>query len=116
MVVAQPMPCMPVGFWDDPSGARYRAAYFETFPGLWRHGDWITISPRDTCVISGRSDATLNRGSVRIGTAELYNVLAELDDVSDSLVVHLEDPTGGSGELVLFVQLAGASAISDELR
>jgi acetoacetyl-CoA synthetase len=114
MIVAQPMPCMPLGFWDDPGAVRYRAAYFEDFPGLWRHGDWITISRRGTCVISGRSDATLNRGGVRIGTAELYSVIEELQEVADSLVVHLEDRTGGPGELVLFVQPAAGATLSDD--
>ncbi len=84
---------MPVGFWNDPDGSRYRAAYFEHFPGVWRHGDWIMFTERGSCVITGRSDATLNRGGVRLGTSELYVVVEELDEVLDSLVVHLEDAT-----------------------
>ena len=69
------MPSMPVGFWNDPDGSRYRAAYFDDFPGVWRHGDWITFTERGACMITGRSDATLNRGGVRIGTAEFYAVV-----------------------------------------
>ena len=82
---------MPVGFWGDPAATRYRAAYFEMYPGVWRHGDWILFTERGSCVITGRSDATLNRGGVRLGTSEFYAVVEELDEVLDSLVVHLED-------------------------
>jgi acetoacetyl-CoA synthetase len=110
------MPSMPVGFWNDPDGSRYRAAYFEDFPGVWRHGDWLTITERGTCVISGRSDATLNRGGVRLGTAEFYAIVEALPEVADSLVVHLEDPGGGPGELILFVTLRGGIALEPELR
>jgi acetoacetyl-CoA synthetase len=78
------MPSMPVGFWGD-DGSRYRAAYFDSYPGVWRHGDWITVTDRGTCIISGRSDATLNRGGVRIGTAELYEVVESLPEIADSL-------------------------------
>ncbi|KQV74451.1 acetoacetyl-CoA synthetase [Aeromicrobium sp. Root344] len=106
LVITQPMPSMPVGFWGDTDGSRYRAAYFEDIPGVWRHGDWITISERGTCVITGRSDATLNRGGVRLGTAEFYTVVEALPEVVDSLVVHLEDDEGGAGQLLLFVVLA----------
>jgi acetoacetyl-CoA synthetase len=97
------MPSMPVGFWNDPGGNRYRASYFDRFPGVWRHGDWVTFTDRGSCVISGRSDATLNRGGVRVGTAEIYRVVEAVDGVDDSLIVHLEDPAGGAGELVLLV-------------
>ncbi len=103
LVVRRPMPSMPAGFWNDPGHQRYRAAYFDTYPGIWRHGDWVTMTAERGFVISGRSDATLNRGGVRLGTAELYSVVEELPDVDDSLVVHLEDTDGGPGELVLFV-------------
>jgi acetoacetyl-CoA synthetase len=95
-----------VGFWGDGDGARYRAAYFQDYPGVWRHGDWITIDPDGSCVITGRSDATLNRGGVRLGTSEFYSVVESLPEVADSLVVHLEDDEGGAGELILFVALA----------
>jgi len=105
LVLTQPMPSMPVGFWGDPDGSRYRAAYFDTYPGVWRHGDWITIHPDGSCVITGRSDATLNRGGVRIGTSEIYRVVEAVDGVDDSLIVHLEDSDGGAGRLVLFVAL-----------
>ena len=75
LVIRQPMPSMPVGFWNDPGDERYRAAYFEHFPGVWRHGDWIMFTERGSCVITGRSDATLNRGGVRLGTGEVYSVV-----------------------------------------
>src|SRR6266542_2437480 len=81
LVITEPMPSMPVGFWNDPTGERYREAYFSTYPGVWRHGDWITITERGTCVITGRSDATLNRGGVRLGTSEFYSVVEGLDAV-----------------------------------
>ncbi|TDC71664.1 acetoacetate--CoA ligase [Micromonospora sp. KC606] len=116
LVITAPMPSMPVGFWNDPDGCRYREAYFETYPGVWRHGDWITINDRGGCVITGRSDATLNRGGVRLGTAEFYSVVEGLDEVVDSVVVHLEDDEGGAGELLLFVVLADGLALDDELR
>ncbi|MFI5589959.1 acetoacetate--CoA ligase [Amycolatopsis sp. NPDC051758] len=104
LVVTAPMPSMPVGLWgDDPGGSRYRATYFDTYPGVWRHGDWVRFSSAGSCVITGRSDATLNRGGVRLGTAEFYRVVEELPEIDDSLVVHLEDSAGGPGELLLFV-------------
>ncbi|MFC8846199.1 MULTISPECIES: acetoacetate--CoA ligase [unclassified Micromonospora] len=116
LVITAPMPSMPVGFWNDPDGARYREAYFELYPGVWRHGDWITINERGGCVITGRSDATLNRGGVRLGTAEFYSVVEGLDEVVDSVVVHLEDDEGGAGELLLFVVLAEGLELDDDLR
>lgn len=116
LVIEKPMPSMPVGFWGDPDGSRYRAAYFEDIPGVWRHGDWITISEAGTCVITGRSDATLNRGGVRLGTAEFYTVVESLPEVLDSLVVHLEDTEGGAGTLVLFVVLAPGVELDDRVR
>jgi acetoacetyl-CoA synthetase len=116
LVITAPMPSMPVGFWGDPDGAAYRAAYFEHFPGVWRQGDWIRFAETGSCVITGRSDATLNRGGVRLGTAEFYRVVEELPEVADSLVVHLEDPAGGNGELLLFVQLRGGAVLDETLR
>ncbi|HEY7071579.1 MAG TPA: acetoacetate--CoA ligase [Acidimicrobiales bacterium] len=116
LVITAPMPSMPVGFWGDEDGSRYRAAYFEDHPGVWTHGDWITVHPDGACVITGRSDATLNRGGVRMGTAELYSVVEALPDVADSLVVHLEDPAGGPGRLILFVAPAGGAPLDDGLR
>ncbi|MHA6793361.1 acetoacetate--CoA ligase [Pseudonocardia bannensis] len=116
LVVRAPMPSMPVRFWNDPGDARYRSSYFETFPGVWRHGDWVEFSDRGSCVISGRSDATLNRGGVRLGTAEFYTVVEELPEITDSLVVHLEDAGGGAGQLLLFVALRGGATLDDALR
>ncbi|MHB1925080.1 MAG: AMP-binding enzyme, partial [Acidimicrobiales bacterium] len=103
LVVTAPMPSMPVGLWGDADGSRYRDTYFGTYPGVWRHGDWVTIFEDGACVITGRSDATLNRAGVRIGTAELYAVVESVPGVADSLVIHLEDPEGGPGRLMLFV-------------
>jgi acetoacetyl-CoA synthetase len=107
------MPSMPVGFWGDPSGERYRAAYFEDFPGVWRHGDWITFTERGSCVISGRSDATLNRGGVRIGTAEFYAAVEAIPEVVDALVVHLDE---GDDRLLLFVALTADAELDEGLR
>jgi acetoacetyl-CoA synthetase len=116
LVITAPMPSMPVALWNDPDGSRMRSAYFEPWPGVWRHGDWITITERGSCVITGRSDATLNRGGVRIGTAEFYGVVESLPEVADSLVVHLEDDAGGPGELLLFVALRDGARLDDGLR
>jgi acetoacetyl-CoA synthetase len=121
LVITRPMPSMPVGFWGDDDGSRYREAYFEDFPGVWRHGDWITITERGTCVVTGRSDATLNRGGVRLGTAEFYSVVESLPGIADSLVVHLEDDEDsadatGAGTLILFVVTADGQELDDDLR
>jgi acetoacetyl-CoA synthetase len=110
LVVTRPMPSMPVGFWGDADGSRYRAAYFERFPGVWCHGDWITITERGTCLITGRSDATLNRGGVRLGTSEFYAVVESVPEVADSLVVDID------GRLLLFVQLVPGAQLDDDLR
>ncbi len=107
LVITAPMPSMPVFFWNDPDGSRLRESYFEAFPGVWRHGDWIRITPRGSCVISGRSDSTLNRGGVRMGTSEFYRVVEDIPGVSDSLVVDLD------GRLLLFVV---TDRLDDELR
>jgi acetoacetyl-CoA synthetase len=112
LVITAPMPSMPVAFWNDPDGSRYRDAYFSVFPGVWRHGDWITITERGSCVISGRSDATLNRGGVRIGTAEFYALVEALPEVADSLAIHLDK----SDRLLLFLALHEGSELTDELR
>ncbi|MFB7513560.1 acetoacetate--CoA ligase [Streptomyces sp. NPDC056144] len=114
LVITEPMPSMPVGFWGDTDGSRYRAAYFEEFPGVWRHGDWVRFAEEGHCVVAGRSDATLNRGGVRLGTAEFYAVVEDLPEIEDSLVVHIEDPEGGNGELLLFV--SGPVDLDDVLR
>jgi acetoacetyl-CoA synthetase len=116
MVVRTPMPSMPVCFWNDPGDERYHGTYFDMYPGVWRHGDWLMFTERGTCVITGRSDATLNRGGVRLGTGELYAVVEDIPEILDSLIVHLEDPEGGAGELVLFVQLREGVALDDDLR
>jgi acetoacetyl-CoA synthetase len=116
LVITAPMPSMPVGFWGDSDGSRLRAAYFDVYPGVWRHGDWIVVQPDHSCEVTGRSDATLNRGGVRLGTAEFYRVVEELPEVDDSLVVHLPDAVGGNGELLLFVVPAPSVSSDDELR
>ncbi|MBW3620104.1 MAG: acetoacetate--CoA ligase [Actinobacteria bacterium] len=115
LVITEPMPSMPVGFWGDDDGSRYREAYFDVYPGVWRHGDWIRITEHGSAVITGRSDATLNRGGVRMGTSEFYTVVEDLDEVTDSLVVHLDDGSE-AGRLVLFVALADGGEVDDDLR
>jgi acetoacetyl-CoA synthetase len=117
LVLTRPMPTMPIGFWRDDDGSRYREAYFEHYAGIWRHGDWVVLTERGSCVISGRSDATLNRGGVRVGTAEIYRVVESIDGVVDSLVVHLEAPDADDpGNLVLFVVLDAGVELDDEVR
>jgi acetoacetyl-CoA synthetase len=114
LVITAPLPSMPVRFWDDPGGERYRASYFEHFPGVWRHGDWATLSHEGSLVILGRSDSTLNRHGVRIGTAEIYAAVERLPQIADSLVVGIEQPDGGYW-MPLFVALEGDGTLSDEL-
>jgi acetoacetyl-CoA synthetase len=116
LVITGPMPSMPIALWGDADGSRMREAYFSTYPGVWRHGDWLTITDRGSCIITGRSDATLKRGGVRIGTAELYGVVEGLPEVADSLVVHLEHGDDGPGELLLFVVPRAGHQLDDELR
>ncbi|MDT0316818.1 acetoacetate--CoA ligase [Streptomyces millisiae] len=115
LVVAAPMPSMPVRFWNDPDDARYRDAYFTTFPGVWRHGDWITLTSRGTVVIHGRSDSTLNRQGVRMGSADIYEAVERLPEIRESLVVGIELPDGGYW-MPLFVRLAEGAALDDALR
>jgi acetoacetyl-CoA synthetase len=115
LVVTEPLPSMPLFLWNDPDGGRYRDSYFSTWPGVWRHGDWIEVTERGTCIISGRSDSTLNRGGVRMGTAEFYRVVEGLDEVTDSLVVDASDPSG-EGRLLLFVVLRPGTELDEELR
>ena len=114
MVVTKPMPSMPVFFWNDAEGARYRSSYFEHYPGVWRHGDWLSITERDTLIILGRSDATLNRQGVRIGTAEIYRAVDKIAGIRDSLIINLERPDG-SDWMPLFVALAPGVVLNDEL-
>ena len=118
LVITKPMPSMPVGFWGDNDGSSYRSAYFDDFPGVWRHGDWVTFTDDGTCIVTGRSDATLNRGGVRLGTSDFYAVVEAFDEIADSLVVHVEDEAegGGLGELILFVTLAEGAELTDDLR
>ncbi|MGH2873458.1 MAG: acetoacetate--CoA ligase [Solirubrobacteraceae bacterium] len=116
LVIAKPMPSMPVALWGDSDGERYRAAYFDRYPGIWRQGDWIRFTERGSCVLTGRSDATLNRGGVRLGTGEFYSVVEDFPELSDALVIHLEDDAGGLGELILFVVPAPGAALDDDLR
>ncbi len=115
LVITQPMPSMPVFFWNDVDGSRYRKAYFDKYPGGWCHGDWITITDRDSVVVHGRSDATLNRMGVRMGSAEIYDAVESLAEVQDCLVVGVEQDDGGYW-MPLFVHLAGDVELDDELR
>ncbi|KMS73289.1 acetoacetyl-CoA synthetase, partial [Streptomyces regensis] len=112
LVLTKPMPSMPVMFWNDPDGTRLREAYFEDFPGVWRHGDWIKITKRGSAIIYGRSDSTLNRGGVRMGTAEFYRVVEGYDAVLDSLVIDTS-AAGEEGELVCFLVLAEGVELAD---
>jgi acetoacetyl-CoA synthetase len=116
LVIDAPMPSMPVSFWADPDGSRLREAYFADFPGRWRHGDWVRATPRGSFVIAGRSDSTLNRGGVRMGTADLYAVIEGFDEVVDSLVVDTSTTATGSGAdggLLCFVVLAEGASLDD---
>jgi acetoacetyl-CoA synthetase len=115
MVITQPMPSMPVYFWNDLENERYEASYFQSFPEKWRHGDWIKITDRGSVIIYGRSDATLNRGGVRIGTAEIYSAVESIPEVQDSLAVYLEK-SDGSGTISLFVVLIKNETLTDELK
>ncbi|WP_254920850.1 acetoacetate--CoA ligase [Blastococcus mobilis] len=115
LVVTEPMPSMPLYFWNDPGGTRYRESYFEPWPGVWRHGDWLEITERGTCLITGRSDSTLNRGGVRMGTADIYAAVESIPAVLDCVVLGVEQPDGGYW-MPLFVQLAPGEELSDELR
>jgi acetoacetyl-CoA synthetase len=114
LVCVRPFPSMPVGFWDDPHGDRYRAAYFEKFPGVWCHGDWVKITEHGGLVVYGRSDATLNPGGVRIGTAEIYREVEQLADVMESLVIGQD--MDGDVRVVLFVVLREGLTLDDALR
>lgn len=115
LVITRPMPSMPVAFWNDPDGARYRAAYFEGFPGVWTHGDWITMAEDGTCEVLGRSDATLNRDGVRLGSSEIYGALQGLSGIRDSLVIGVDLPDAQYW-LPLFVVLDEGQEVDDDLR
>ena len=110
LVITRPMPSMPLYFWNDPGGERYRQSYFEMFPGIWRHGDWIKITSRGSAVIYGRSDSTINRGGVRMGTSEIYSAVEGVPEVLDSLVVDVD------GRMLLYVVLRAGAELDDELQ
>ncbi|MEW2357826.1 acetoacetate--CoA ligase [Spirillospora sp. NPDC029432] len=114
LVITEPMPSMPVFFWNDPDGARYRESYFEMYPGVWRHGDWIKVRPDGGCVIYGRSDSTLNRGGIRMGTSDFYRVVEAFPEIADSLVIDT-GRLGQEGRLILYVQPAEGAELSDDL-
>jgi acetoacetyl-CoA synthetase len=109
LVITEPMPSMPIFFWGDDDGSKLREAYFEMFPGVWRHGDWIEITDRGTAIIYGRSDSTINRGGVRMGTSEIYRAVLSLDEITDALVVDLD------GHMPLFVVLAPGAQLDEDL-
>lgn len=116
MVVTRPMPSMPVFMWNDPDHAKYLSSYFEYYPGgVWRHGDWLLITERDTLIILGRSDATLNRQGVRIGTAEIYRAMDQIEEIRDSLIVNIEYPDG-TDWMPMFVALNPGHRLDDALR
>jgi acetoacetyl-CoA synthetase len=114
LVITKPLPCMPVGFWNDPDGSRYRDSYFDMYPGIWRHGDFFKVNERGGCFVLGRSDATLNRHGVRIGTAEVYRALLAVPEIDDSLIVNLDLP-GGGFFMPLFVTLKEGARLDDAL-
>jgi len=118
LVCTKPFPSMPVAFWNDPDGSKYRDAYFGTYPGVWRHGDWAELTEHDGVIITGRSDATLNPGGVRIGTAEIYRQVEQLPEVIESLVIGQDVVTDGAIDvrIVLFVRLAPNESLTDALR
>lgn len=114
LVLTQAMPSMPVMFWNDPDGERYRESYFDVYPGVWRHGDWIKLNEDGSCVIYGRSDSTLNRGGVRMGTSEFYRVVERFEEITDSLVIDTGQ-LGQEGRLLLYLTLAEGATLSDAL-
>ncbi|MFF6994249.1 acetoacetate--CoA ligase [Streptomyces sp. NPDC008313] len=114
LVVTNPMPSMPIRFWNDPDGSRYHGSYFDAYPGVWRHGDWITITSRGSVVIHGRSDSTLNRQGVRMGSADIYEAVERLPEIKESLVIGVEQPDGGYW-MPLFVHLAPGAVLDDGL-
>jgi acetoacetyl-CoA synthetase len=115
LVITKPMPSMPLFFWGDGTGERYRDSYFSMYPGVWRHGDWIKITSRGTAVIYGRSDSTINRGGVRMGTSEIYRAVLAIDDVVDALVVDVARPGFEAGWMPLFVVLRPGASLDDAL-
>jgi acetoacetyl-CoA synthetase len=116
LVLTAPLPSMPIGFWNDPERARFHASYFEMYPGVWRHGDWIKLNPDGSSVIYGRSDSTLNRGGVRMGTSEFYRVIEALPEIADSLVVDTGSLEDAVGKMWLFVVLREGSTLDGPLK
>jgi acetoacetyl-CoA synthetase len=114
LVITQPMPSMPVKFWNDPEDQRYRESYFDVYPGIWRHGDFVRFNQRGGVYVLGRSDSTLNRHGIRIGTAEIYRSLALLEEIDDALIVNLDLP-GGKFFMPLFVKLRGGRRLDESL-
>ncbi len=115
LVITEPMPSMPIYFWNDSGGERYRESYFDVYPSVWRHGDWIKVKDNGACVIYGRSDSTINRGGIRMGTSEIYSAVDKVDEVSDSLVVDVPRD-GGSSFMPLFVVLHEGVELDDDLK
>jgi acetoacetyl-CoA synthetase len=115
LVITEPMPSMPIYFWNDPDGERYRESYFDVYPGVWRHGDWIKVKQNGACVIYGRSDSTINRGGIRMGTSEIYSAVEKVEEVKDSLVVDVPRD-GGSSFMPLFVVLEEDAELDDDLK
>jgi acetoacetyl-CoA synthetase len=115
LVITEPMPSMPIYLWNDPEGERYRESYFDVYPGVWRHGDWIKVKSSGSCVIYGRSDSTINRGGVRMGTSEIYSAVESVEEVQDSLVVDIHKPSG-EAFMPLFVVLKEGTELDDELK
>jgi len=115
LVITEPMPSMPLYLWGDENGEKYRDSYFDKYPGVWRHGDWIKVKPHGGCVIYGRSDSTINRGGVRMGTSEIYSAVEKVEEVADSLVVDVPKP-GGNSFMPLFVVLEAGAELDDDLK
>ncbi|MGW1956024.1 acetoacetate--CoA ligase [Streptomyces sp. NPDC001920] len=115
LVVTRPMPSMPLSFWNDPDGTRYRDAYFSSYSGVWRHGDWITVTGHGSVIVHGRSDSTLNRNGVRLGSADIHDVVERLPEITEALVIGAEEPDGGYW-MPLFVVTAAGVTLDDALR
>ncbi|NUR04757.1 MAG: acetoacetate--CoA ligase [Streptomyces sp.] len=115
LVVTRPIPSMPLSFWNDPDGSRYHDAYFSAYPGVWRHGDWITVTGHGSVIVHGRSDSTLNRNGVRLGSADIHDVVERLPEIAEALVIGAEEPDGGYW-MPLFVVLAAGAVLDDALR
>ena len=115
LVVTAPMPSMPVMFWNDPDGERYRTAYFDTYPGVWRHGDWVTMTDHGSLEMHGRSDNTLNRNGIRMGSSDIYEAVEQLPEITESMVIGVEQDDGGYW-MPLFVVPADGVDVDEHLR